>query len=71
VTFAKFDASLYGSIFGIIFAVGLLGGTFVPKIIGNLSVDSTVQQSLWIAAAMAAILFIISLFMGRVGKKKE
>lgn len=71
VTFAKFDPSLYGSIFGIIFAVGLLGGTFVPKFIGNLSVDSTVQQSLWIAAAMAAILFVVSLFMGKAGKKKE
>lgn len=70
VTFAKFDSSLYGSIFGIIFAVGLLGGTFVPKFIGNLSVDSTVQQSLWIAAVMAAILFVISLFMGRVGNRK-
>jgi len=71
ITFAKFDPSLYGSIFGIIFAVGLLGGTFVPKFIGNLSVGSTVQQSLWIAAAMAAILFVIALIMGRVGKQKE
>jgi len=71
ITFAKFDPSLYGSIFGIIFAFGLLGGTFVPKFIGNLSVGSTVQQSLWIAAAMAAILFVIALIMGRVGKQKE
>ncbi|NOY60867.1 MAG: MFS transporter [Calditrichaeota bacterium] len=69
VTFSKFDPSLYGSIFGIIFAVGLLGGTFVPKFIGNLSVGSTVQQSLPIAAVMAAILFIIS-FIGKVGKQK-
>lgn len=68
VTFAKFEASLYGSIFGIIFAVGLLGGTFVPKIIGNLSVGRSVQGSLPIAAVMAAILFLISLFIGRVGK---
>lgn len=68
ITFAKFDASLYGSIFGIIFAFGLLGGTFVPKFIGNLSVGSTVQQSLPIAAIMAAILLVISLFIGRVGK---
>ncbi len=71
ITFAKFEPSLYGSIFGIIFAVGLLGGTFVPKFIGNLSVGSTVQQSLWIAAAMAAILFVIALIMGRTGKQKE
>ncbi len=68
VTFAKFEPSLYGSIFGIIFAVGLLGGTFVPKIIGNLSVGRSVQGSLPIAAVMAGILFIISLFIGRVGK---
>ena len=70
VTFAKFDSSLYGSIFGIIFAIGLLGGTFVPKFIGNLSVGSTVQQSLPIAAGIAAILLIISLFIGRIGKPK-
>jgi fucose permease len=70
VTFAKFDSSLYGSIFGMIFAIGLLGGTFVPKFIGNLSVGSTVQQSLTIAGVMAGILLIISLFIGRVGKPK-
>jgi fucose permease len=69
VTFAKFDSSLYGSIFGIIFAVGLLGGTFVPKFIGNLSVGSTVQQSLPIAAVMAGILFVFALLMGIGGKK--
>ncbi|MBA7587868.1 hypothetical protein ES708_29913 [subsurface metagenome] len=70
VTFSKFDSSLYGSIFGVIFSIGLLGGTFVPNIIGNLSVGSTVQQSLPIAAIMAGILFLISLFIGRVGKPK-
>ena len=68
VTFAKFDPSLYGSIFGIIFSVGLLGGTFIPKYIGNLSVGSTVQHSLPIALLMAFILMVISLFIGRTGK---
>jgi fucose permease len=68
ITFAKFDSSMYGSIFGIIFAVGLLGGTFIPKVIGNLSTGSTIQQSLPIAAVMAVILIIISIFIGRVGK---
>ena len=68
VTFAKFEPRFYGSIFGIIFAIGLLGGTFVPKWIGNLSVGSTVQQSLVIPAVMAAILFLLSLVIGKVGK---
>lgn len=70
ITFAKFDSSLYGSIFGIMFSIGLLGGTLVPKFIGNLSVDSTIQQSLLIAAIMAGILLIFSFFLGIVGKPK-
>jgi fucose permease len=71
VTFAKFEPGLYGSIFGIIFAVGLLGCTFVPKFIGNLSVGSTVQQSLPIAAIIAGILLVISFFIGKIGKPKS
>jgi fucose permease len=71
VTFAKFEPSLYGSIFGIIFAIGLLGATFVPKFIGNLSVGRSVQGSLPVAAVMAGILFIISLFIGRVGNPQK
>ncbi len=63
VTFAKFEPRLYGSIFGIIFAVGLLGGTFVPQIVGSLSAGATVQQSLQIVAGMAAALFVIALFL--------
>jgi fucose permease len=67
ITFAKFEPSLYGSIFGIIFAVGLLGGTFVPQAIGSVSVGATVQGSLYIVAAMAALLFIVALFIGKPG----
>jgi fucose permease len=71
VTFAKFEPRLYGSIFGIIFSVGLLGATFVPKIIGNLSAGATVQQSLLIVLAMAAALFVVSLFLKVGAKVKE
>jgi len=70
VTFSKFDPSLYGSILGVMFSIGLLGGTLIPKFIGNVSVGSTVQQSLIIPAIMAAILLLVSLFVGRVGKTK-
>ncbi|HSK09797.1 MAG TPA: MFS transporter [Vicinamibacterales bacterium] len=68
VTFAKFEPRLYGSIFGIIFALGLLGGTFVPQIIGRLSTGGTVQQSLQIVLGMAAALVVIALFL-RVGAR--
>ena len=72
VTFAKFDPSLYGSIFGIMFSIGLLGATFVPKIIGDLSqgAGGSVQASLKIVAAIAAALVIISLFLN-VGSKAK
>jgi len=69
VTFAKFDSSQYGSIFGIMFAVGLLGATFVPKWIGNLSAGGTVQGGLKVAAAMALLLVLVAPALG-VGKKK-
>jgi fucose permease len=68
ITFAKFDASQYGSIFGIIFAIGLLGGTFVPKWIGNLSAGGTVQGGLKVAAAMALLLVLVAPALG-AGKK--
>jgi len=68
VTFAKFDSSQYGSIFGIMFAVGLLGATFVPKWIGNLSTGGTVQDGLKVAAGMALLLVLVAPALG-VGKK--
>ncbi|MCX8036380.1 MAG: MFS transporter [Candidatus Sumerlaeia bacterium] len=71
VTFGKFDSSLYGSIFGIIFSIGLLGSMILPKIIGALSEGRTVQQSLPIAAVIAAALLVVALLMGRTGKVKQ
>jgi len=46
ITFAKFSPEIYGSIFGIVFAVGLLGAVIIPKAIGNLAKGSSVQKSL-------------------------
>jgi fucose permease len=69
VTFARFEASLYGSIFGIIFSIGLLGGTFVPQYVGYLAKEKTIQQSLWIAVIMAGLLFIVALIMDRLNSK--
>jgi len=69
VTFSKFDASQYGSIFGIIFSIGLLGGTFVPAWIGNLSATGTVQGGLKVAAAMAALLVLVTPLLGAAGRK--
>jgi predicted MFS family arabinose efflux permease len=65
VTFGKYEPKLYGSIFGIIFSVGLLGSMLVPKAIGMFSVGSSLQQGLWIAAGMAGVLLVLSLVLGK------
>lgn len=65
VTFSKIDPSLYGSAFGIIFAVGLLGGSTIPAAIGYYAKGKTIQKSLSIAMVTALVLFIIALIMGR------
>lgn len=71
VTFSKYDAGLYGSIFGIIFSIGLLGSMILPKLIGSFSVNKTVQQSLPITGIMAGVLLIIALLMGRAYKRHK
>lgn len=71
VTFAQFDPSLYGSIFGIIFSIGFLGPTFLPKLIGNLSAAGSVQRALPIAAVVAAALFVTALVMDRGSTPKK
>jgi fucose permease len=69
VTFSQYEPGLYGSIFGIIFAIGLLGPTVVPKLIGVLSTGGSLQQGLGVAAVMAALLGVLAFFMGKVAKR--
>ncbi len=74
VTFAGFDPSLYGSIFGIIFSVGLIGAMVIPKLIGNLSVDKTVQESLPIVVVVTGALVVVAVLMGiasKAGRRKR
>jgi len=65
-TFSKIAPELYGSAFAIMFAVGMVGGTTIPKAIGNFSKGKTIQKSLVILAVTAGILFIISLVFSTV-----
>jgi fucose permease len=71
VTFDKFEQSVYGSVFGIIFSIGLLGSMILPKVVGYLSKGKMVQESLPIAAFIAGVLFVIAIAMGIVGEPKK
>ncbi|VGO20161.1 MFS transporter [Pontiella sulfatireligans] len=60
VTFAKFGGGS-GSLFGIIFAVGLAGGVIVPKAIGNMAGNSTIQKSLKLLLPACAALALLAI----------
>ena len=65
-TFSKIDPSLYGSAFGIIFAVGLLGASTLPAAIGMYSQGKPIKRSFPIAMAAALVLFVLAILLGRV-----
>jgi len=66
VAFAKFPQRVLGSLFGIIFAIGLLGAVIVPKIIGNLAKGSSIQKSLKLLLPICVILIVLALILGRL-----
>jgi len=63
VTFAKFSPEIYGSIFGIIFAVGLLGAVVLPKAVGNIAAGSSIQKSLRLLLPVCALLIIFAILL--------
>lgn len=58
VTFSKTGAS--SEVFGMIFAIGLLGGIFTPGIVGNLSAGGNIRKGLQILGLLAIILIVFS-----------
>jgi len=71
ITFAKFRPEIYGSIFGIIFAVGLLGGVIIPKAIGNMAKGSSIQKSLKLLIPACIALIVLGIILGKVGGEKK
>jgi fucose permease len=66
ITFSKIDPSAYGSAFGIIFAVGLLGGSTLPAAIGIYSRGKPIKKSFPIAMGAALVLLVLAIIIGRV-----
>jgi fucose permease len=62
VTFSKTGVS--ASVFGIIFAMGLLGGILVPSLIGKYAAEMNIRKSLRILVGMAAGLIVMSAILG-------
>jgi len=66
ITFAKFSPEIYGSVFGIIFAVGLLGAVIIPKAIGNLAKGSSIQKSLKLLVPICLAMIVLAIILGRL-----
>lgn len=64
VTFGKYHAAVHGSAFGLIFAIGLLGGTTVPIAFGRLRDEVSVQSALLLLVGMAVAMALLALAMG-------
>ncbi len=62
VTFSKTEAS--GSVFSLIFAIGLLGAILMPSLIGKYAAEMNIRQSLRILVGVAAALILVSAVLG-------
>ena len=66
VTFSKFTPEVYGSIFGIIFAIGLVGAVIIPKAIGNMAKGSSVQKGMRLLIPACVLLIVLALVLGKL-----
>jgi fucose permease len=62
---SKTDASLNGSVFGIIVATGYVGGSALPAAVGVLSKKEGIRQGLKITVGAALVILLLALWMGR------
>jgi len=65
VTYSKHPDN-FGSVFGIIFAVGLLGAVVVPKAIGNMAKGSSIQKSIKLLIPACVLLVVLAIVLGKV-----
>ena len=66
VAFGKTDAinaGTAGTVFGLVFAIGLLGGTIVPAQIGKYTAKKSIRDGLKIALGVAVCLVVVSLVL--------
>jgi fucose permease len=66
VSFSKFTSDIHGSLFGIIFAVGLAGAVIVPKAMGNMAKGASIQKSLKLLLPVCIVLIVLALILFKV-----
>jgi len=61
VTFQHFDKSQWGTLFGVVFAVGLIGASTIPAWIGKMAKGKSVKAGLNILRVTALILAVMAI----------
>lgn len=69
MTFAKYDRKYYGSIFGMIFSLGLFFAGLLMQVIGNISNKSSIQAGLKVPVVIALILILVTIVMNKAKAK--
>jgi fucose permease len=63
VTFSRFSPSLYGSVYAIMVAIGLLGPSIIPAWIGYYSKTRSIQAGYRLMVALATLLVVFAIFL--------
>lgn len=71
VTIAKYDPKYYGSIFGMIFALGLLGSGLIAQLIGKASGSGSVQTGFLVPVIVAFVLIIVARVTGKTKARQS
>jgi fucose permease len=66
LAFSKFPPAQHGSVFGAISAMGFLGGTTIPALIGMFSQGKSIRQSLYLAVGASVLLAIFGVVLGGI-----
>ncbi|MBN1418739.1 MAG: MFS transporter [Planctomycetes bacterium] len=65
VTFSRYSSDVFGSVFGLIFAIGLLSASVFPTLIGTISKRKNIQLGFVVLALASVGLAILAAVMGR------
>jgi fucose permease len=69
-TASAYFPKLFGTVFGILMATGLIGGMILPAAIGRVAETASVRQGIWLLVATAILLFIIQVIFLRYEKRR-
>jgi fucose permease len=63
VTFSRFSPSLYGSVYAVMVAIGLLGPSIIPALIGYYSKTRSIQAGYRLMVVLAVLLVLFAIFL--------